>query len=302
MPSASSARAIDYSVEPIVSDDFSLDDREALVEAMRIAYGDASWVDLGRLAAEHDDPDVSDGEVHRFYLNRVVAGSGQWMDPAVWDAAYDPNFAPEANALISLGFDGSKTRDATGLIATDLRSGAQWPVAVWQRDWLEPAWEVPTHEVHEAVDRVFDEFRVVRFYCDPPYWEDEVAAWCGRWDGVAAAWYTSGRNAVRVARALHAFRSAVADGTATHGGPLEFLYRRHILNAIERRIGGRAGAEDDLVTIGKKTKDSREVIDLAMAGMLSWQARLDAIAAGALKDEVALKLWLPEDVGLGGRR
>ena len=46
-PEYANAKDILYdSVEPIVSDDFSLDDREALVEAMRIAYGDASWVDL----------------------------------------------------------------------------------------------------------------------------------------------------------------------------------------------------------------------------------------------------------------
>ena len=53
-----------------------------------------------------------------------------------------------------------------------------------------------------------------------------------------------------------------------------------MLNAVIRPIGGRAGEADNLVTIGKKTKDSREHIDAAMAAMLSWQARQDAIAAG----------------------
>jgi hypothetical protein len=58
------------------------------------------------------------------------------------------------------------------------------------------------------------------------------------------------------------------------------MFARHIANA---RKGNLKVLDDDdtpLWTIYKERPDSEKYIDLAMAGGLSWQARLDALARG----------------------
>ena len=277
------------SVEPLVPSDFSFDDDDQLRAALTIAYGDASWVDLDRFMAEIRDPDMEETYAFRFYLNRIVSGSGRWLSPAAWDAGYVEMDVAD-NAQIAVGFDGAKTRDSTGIVCTELETGYQWVEAVWERDWLEAGWEVPEAEVEETIESIMDRYRVARMYSDPPYWQEAVARWQGRWPKVALPWNTAGRSTLRVARSLHTYRLAIIGRIAQHGGALDPAFRRHVVNTYKREVGGRAG-DGELVTIRKASQDSRKCIDLTMAGMLSWQARNDAIAAGALTKKAKLKLW-----------
>jgi phage terminase large subunit-like protein len=77
-----------------------------------------------------------------------------------------------------------------------------------------------------------------------------------------------------IVRAVEQFHSAVVDGDLTHDGSSALT--RHVLNA--RRRVGRSG-----VTIAKEHPDSMRKVDAAIAAVLAWQARLDAVAAGADK-------------------
>lgn len=286
--------AVDILYDSLEPDhEVDLTNSEEVLEGIRIARGDSDWLNADRILAEIQDPETAAADAHRFYLNRIVSGSGQWMDPAIWDGAYDAQDPPPPGTRITLGFDGSRTRDATAIVATDLTTGWQWLVQAWERDWLQPEWEVPVGEVNRVVREMFATFQVVRAYFDPYWWEESVSNWCGEAPDVAAAWYTGSGNAVRVARALAAYRAALDDRLCRHASGPGSLLRRHALNAIARPVGGQAGSEG-LMTIGKKSRDSRECIDASMAAMLSHQARLDAIAAGALQPEpaaVGLKLW-----------
>ena len=271
-------------VEPVVPEDFRLNDLGLLREAIKIAYGDATWIDIDRIVAEVLDPSMDPAEAKRFYLNLLVAGAGQWMDPSSWDAMFIPGFRPpEGGGSIALGFDGSKNFDSTALVATDMATGDQWVEGLWERNTFDPDWEVPIAEVINCVDRVFARYDVVRFYCDPYYWEEEVADWCNRWDGVAAGWYTGGHNKLKVARALHGYRQAIYDGFCHHGGANHEAFRRHVLSAVTRPLNGDAG-DEGLHTISKQDSATYSQIDIAMAGMMSWEARNDAITAG----------WTPE--------
>ncbi|MYA16183.1 MAG: hypothetical protein F4Z28_05135 [Gammaproteobacteria bacterium] len=267
------------SIEPDVGSSFDYDDDDQVLEAMEIAYGDAHWVDFKRLLAEMRDPNMPDSEGKRFYLNLVVAGEGAWMDPSTWDAAYSEDPLPRRRRHITLGFDGSRIRDATALVATDMETGFQWLAGVWERNWLQEEWEVPEDHVRSIVASLFREYRVVRCYADPFYWEDVVADWANEWPKVVASQTTAG-TPVNLARAVAAYHHAISDGACTHGGPDSDVFRRHVLNAVNRAVGGRAGEDLELATISKKSKSSRDSIDAAMAGVLSWWARQDALTAG----------------------
>jgi hypothetical protein len=89
-------------------------------------------------------------------------------------------------------------------------------------------------------------------------------------------WYMTGGRAVLIVRALEKFNSAIVDRELTHdaSGPLT----RHILNA--RRRPGRSGMQ-----MMKAHPDSPDKIDAAVAAMLAWQCRLDAVAKGLAEDD-----------------
>jgi hypothetical protein len=153
-------------------------------------------------------------------------------------------------------------------------------VAVWERpDNADEAWEVPERQVDEAMISAFDTWDVWRLYADPPWWEGTVDKWAGRWgDDRVISWWTNRRRPM--ALALLAFRTSIIAGELTHDG--DPTYARHIGNA--RRVNHPGMLDDDgtqLWTIAKDRPGSLNKIDLAIAGCLSWEARGDAIAAGA---------------------
>ena len=89
-------------------------------------------------------------------------------------------------------------------------------------------------------------------------------------------WYTN--RPLHIGRAMRAYRTAQMTGECRNDGDSRMA--RHIANS---RRGDLNVMDDDgtpLWTIYKERPDSKLYIDLAMAGCLSWQARLDAIAEG----------------------
>lgn len=267
--------------EAVIDDRFDVRDRTLMVPALRASYGDSVWVDVERQASEAADPEMSEAHVMRFLLNRITAGARRWMDPAALDAAesYDP--IPDAGSAIAVGFDGSRTTDSTAVVCTDMATGFQWVAGVWERDWTLEEWEIDDSEVYECLERIFSTWVVARAYGDPAWWEEDLAVWCGRWEQFAA-WEMRGQHAIRAARAVTAYRGAITRNPAEcrWGGPDGRILRQHCLNAVERPLTGTRGDDGRLHTIAKTSRKSRKCIDAAVAGTLSWTARLDALAAG----------------------
>jgi hypothetical protein len=146
-------------------------------------------------------------------------------------------------------------------------------------DDIKNGWQVPTFEVDAKVNEAFEQYNVVGFYADPARWESYVADWeakfarrlkIGRKDHPIQWWMTGGRGAA-VAQALKQFETAVVQGEMTHSG--SSVLTRHALNARVRITRGQR-------LIGKKYPESEAWIDAAIAAVLAWQARLDAIAKG----------------------
>lgn len=269
-------------------------DEVSLRAGLSGSYGDSldvngGWVNSDRIVAEYWDPDTEPQDARRFYLNQITHATDSWLAQPEWAACFDGTKSVADRDVITLGFDGSRSRargvtDATALIGCRVSDGHLFePLAfcVWEQPAGIDDWHVPVAEVEAAVRAVFDRYTVVGFFADPAKWESYVAGWEAEYGTrlkVKASrqhpiewWMTGGRSTLTV-RALEQFHSAVVDSELTHDG--SFAMTRHVLNA--RRRQSRSGLQ-----ISKAYPDSPLKIDAAVAAVLAYQARLAAVAAGA---------------------
>ena len=259
------------------SDNHDLTTPEGVRAAVIEASGPvAEWSDIDGIIEQWRDPTADRTYLERVWLNRLVRSADRAFDAEQWRALAQPQDVPDGD-LITLGFDGSRYNDATGIIATHVTSGYQWVVGVWEKPFGLDTWEVPVNEVEAAVKAVFERWDVWRMYADPPYWETWVAKWAGEFGAERVMeWWTNRTKAM--AYAIKSFANAITSGELTHDGSP--AYARHIGNAVRRELTLRDDTGATLWTMYKERPDSPHKIDLAMAGVLSWEARCDAIAAG----------------------
>ncbi len=267
-------------------------DLDSLRAGLAVSYGDSAdvaggWVSLDRIVQDYWDPDTDPADARRFYLNQVISASDAWITAPEWGgcrAKVPVEIGPKEP--VTLGFDGSRSRagrsttDATALIGCRVRDGHLFTIRVWEQP-EGPAgrdWRVPTVEVEAEVRSAFTRYNVVGFYADPAKWESYVAGWESEYGAgltVKASrsapiewWMTGGRGAM-TARALESLRSAVEHREITHDG--SSVLTRHVLAARKR-------PSTQGMQIAKEHPDSENKIDAAVAAVLAYQARLDALA------------------------
>lgn len=241
----------------------------------------APWQSLESLRERHDSPSTTEAQWARFACGIWGLGMERAFDRDLWASLAGPRgIAP--GRKITLGFDGSRRHDATALVAVDIKDGHISLLGLWER----PAnayedWEIPEAEVNETVASAFSTYDVWRMYADPPYWESALDRWAGDYgEERVVRWWTNRLKAM--ALALHAFQGDMAPGRMTHDGDEDLA--RHIGNAARRETKMREG-EDFLWLIRKDGAKSPRKIDAAMAAVLAWEARGDAIRAGEDGDD-----------------
>lgn len=254
--------------------------RAAVIEASGPV---AAWSDIDGIVGQWNDPTADRSYLERVWLNRLVRASDRAFDAERWRELAQPDYVPPDGDLITLGFDGARYHDATALIGTHVETGHQWAVGIWERPHGIAEWEVPEHEVRVAVAETFRRWEVWRFYADPPYWESQVAEWAGEYGEKRVFAWRTGRTAP-MALAIQSYNNAILAGELSHDGDVAFA--RHIGNACRRVVTVRDEKGEPLWTIYKERPDSPHKIDAAMAGCLSWQARVDALATGAHTESV----------------
>jgi hypothetical protein len=247
------------------------------VAAIREASGPAAdWSDLDGIAAQWDRPGADLAYLERVWTNRWTRAEEQAFDPARWASLRDLGGRIEPGALVVAGFDGARFRDATAIVVTDVESGLQVLWGLWERPVDAEDWEVPEVEVTAAVDDLMEHFDCWKLYADPPHWTETVGSWEARWPDRVDEWWTN--RPKQMAQAVRAFREAIDARQVSHNGDPDLA--RHIGNAgrHETRM-----VDDDgraLFTLRKLHADRK--FDAAMAAVLSWAARLDAIREGVL--------------------
>lgn len=288
-------------------------DRESLIAGLRWAYGcsadapcalaeaghhpphEPGWVDLERKVEEIWDPSTTEQDSQVYYLNQVTHASDSFVSAPVWKArkADLDDLPPLADGdVITLGFDGSRGRkrgkpDATALIGCRVADGHLFEIAVWEagpdRSTWE-AWEPPLPEVEARIDEAFRRWRVAAFYADPARdWRSYVNAWEAKYGARIVVkvrrdhpfeWWMTGGRATLVQLAVEALEGAINNGDLTHDGSATLT--AHMLHARRRLRHGK-------LALGKEHDSSENKIDAAVAAVLAWQARLDAIAADAVR-------------------
>ena len=220
-------------------------------------------------------------EAARFYGNIPTPGKGAAFDPAAW-AKLARGAACECPAGTPwvMAFDGSKSGDHSGLVRTCVRCGHQRKLGHW-----DPALHdgtIPRSQVDEAVELAFRDPALFWFWVDPPYWRDEIAAWRGAHGADKVIDWETYRNRP-MGLATRDYHQAIVDATLTHDGDEAFA--AHVGNAHRRELNERDDKGEHLWTVQKESPDSARKIDLLVAAIISWQARLAAIAKGVLNED-----------------
>jgi len=114
------------------------DVRRALEEANPAAGDFLPMENLLAHAREKHEATVS-----RYHMNRWISSPHHWIHTEQWDAAADPTPLPPYGTEVTLGFDGSYSRDSTALVVATVDDPVRlWVVAAWERpderdlDWV----------------------------------------------------------------------------------------------------------------------------------------------------------------------
>jgi hypothetical protein len=260
-------------VVPWVED---LSNRRELRKALKVAYGDARWVDLTRIIAEIQDPATDPADARRFYLNQLVAGEHAAIDPHRWAELAEPRRVVEDGARIGLGFDGSISQDATALIGCT-EDGHLFVPTVGDRPtiWLRPVnagrdWRMPRTEIEAAVAAVFHRYQVGRMLADPPKWQTEIERWVELYGDETVVMFDTNQPK-RMSGACDRFSTTLADGGLSHDG--DSLLTSHTLAMVRRKAYVKVEDEDDGRTRYVFTKgDDGRKIDAGIAAVLALEA------------------------------
>lgn len=253
-----------------------LGDEESLRKAIEEAYGDAlEWNSVEDVIDKIFDPRIPPQNAIRYYLNGLSAKRNAWVQPAQWNACRADEDLQDGD-VITLGFDGSESHDATALVACRVSDRLLVPLLIDEEpDGPEAKnWIVDREAFDAKVAEAFERFRVVGFFADPPFWQDYLDKWFREFGDqllVASTQkhpiYFWTKNDVPMSQALERLHTAIVTGQVKWSTRSRFAraLSRHVENAQNWvRRGGNV--------IGKEAKASPLKIDAAMAATLAYEA------------------------------
>jgi hypothetical protein len=258
----------------------TIDKRVAAIEEATGPVGEWGQGQFLRIAKDYDRVGNDKAYWERVYLNRWHRSNAGAFDMIKVRELVVPEQIPKG-AFIAVGFDGARRKDATSIVITDIETGRQQIAGLWEKAPDDENWEVDEADVNAVMEQLFKTYEVWRVYCDPPYWVETVANWAGKWpDQVVEWWCNRVRQAAYMCRAYE---------EAIDGEQIRYAGTQQQRDDLVRHVG-HAGRKDLKVVddegrplwhLQKLDGQPHNKFDACMAGLLSWQARLDAIAEGA---------------------
>lgn len=285
--------------------DTDLYDDVSRVAGLRAAYADSPWSDLDRLNDEVLDPRTSIADTIRYYLNGLAAAEDSWVDPRKFDDLAKPDIVVADRDQVAIFLDCSKSTDATGLVGCRLSDGHVFTLGMWQRPHGDRGrgWLAPRGEVDATVRQAMARYQVVWFGVDPSparddddeslYWMALADQWHRDFRDKLPVWATPGanighsvlfdmrlsqrggaeRNKAFTEAAMQVVKDIEDDGSLTHDGDAGL--RLHVHNA--RRRPNQWG-----VSLGKITRDSSKLVDLAVCMVGARMGRRIVLNSGKL--------------------
>jgi hypothetical protein len=145
----------------------TVEDAPAVVESIR---GDSTWLSIKRILNSIKNPANSASESRRKWYNQITAAEDAWADPKDIDLAKVAGVNLADGDRVVLFGDGSKSDDATGLVAVRLSDGLGQVLHVQQP---KAGQIVDRDAVDHAVARAFERFKVAAFWFDPSHAKDD---------------------------------------------------------------------------------------------------------------------------------
>lgn len=244
-----------------------LTNKRELRKGLVYVYGDSGsgkggWVDINRLMADIDDPDTTEDDAYRFYLNDETVRSDAWVDPKIW-RLQATDVRPVAGEAITAGFVGLAYQGAA-LVGCRVDTGDIFTIGTWETAGSEM---VSRSEVNAAVKTMMLGYTVRRFYVDPREWGDSLDAWILAWGESVVSWAT--HRPLAMGTAVDRFRTAVGAHRLFHGD--NPVLNRHIERA--RRKTTTSGT-----LIVARTDAPTDQITAAKAAVLAYEACADVRA------------------------
>jgi hypothetical protein len=278
-------------VEP--PENLSIRDKVERRRALKIVYGDAiagtrdgkaggvrPWINPDPieamiLALLERDP----AQAERWFLNRKRTPESAAFDTTRWAEKADPTYVVAPDALVVLAVDGARFRDALAVVATEVETGFQWPIGIWERpDDASDQYEHPFDEVEGAIGDAMERYTVWRVYVDPQHIDSLMERLQRTWtERVVMPWETN--RPKPIAWAVRRFAEDVGAGAVSNDGNTD--HARHVGNSRRQKLTVRDDKGLLMHTIAKDFPQSSRKMDAGMASVLSWEARGDAIAADA---------------------
>jgi hypothetical protein len=242
-------------------------------------YGPGQFESIAKL---WDRPKADRPFLERVQLNRWRKSDSMAFDVNKVAGLMKPGILIPSGAFVTLGFDGARFRDATGLVATDINTGLQQLLAGWERPIdADDDWEIDESEVTASVEDAMSRFDVWKLYGDPPYWTETMGSWHAKHPDQIEEWWTNRHKLM--AYTLREYVEGIDSGSITFGGTADQSddLVRHIGQAGRMNLRMRDDQGKPLWVLQKQDGHEELKFDYAMASVLSWKACLDARKAGA---------------------
>lgn len=246
--------------------------------------GDATWLNIEDIVSEIQDGSKTVESKRRMWFNQIVSTGDSLVSVAQWDGILQPGCYGDKRDLdqgdeIVMGFDGSKTDDATALVAIRIKDNLIVPLGIWQNPDPSKPWHVPVEEVESEVHLAFQMYKVRAFFADMAYWESQVDGWSDQYreqllvkaSSRSTIGFDMRGNKARISQTTEAFVGSIADKRLRQNG--HRLMRIHVLNT--RRRTNSYGLH-----FGKETAFSQRKIDGFAAGFLAYMALMAYAESG----------------------
>lgn len=264
---------------------------EELEQGITQAYFDSPWNDRERIRDEAQDPRVPAADSIRFYFNALPTNEMAWTEPRRFAALGRQRAVPDGSPIATF-LDCSKSDDATAYVGCEIESGHRFTLGMWQRPHgdLGTGWLAPREEVDAVVRAVHERWAVQWFGVDPSpaldddtealYWAPTIDGWHRDFHRKLLLWATPGQRgssvlfdmrlsqsggvernrafteaAMQAAQDIDEWNGQGAPPLTHDGDPRLVLHVNHA-----RRRPNHWG-----VSLGKRTRDSSDKVDLAVA-------------------------------------